>query len=159
MVWGSNPGREEIFRTCTDRPWGPPSLLYNGYRVFLGGKERPGCDADHSSSSSAVVKKVQSLSACTRVHCTFTLQVKYFLMIMSTFIYIYIQYMNIKDSCVQRTVKGKHLENFVHLKYRGPQLEKVSYYTVWKPVLFFNIMYRGDVWSWCFAVDVGGFHS
>ena len=29
-----------------DRPWGPPSLLYNGYRVFPGGKERPGRDAD-----------------------------------------------------------------------------------------------------------------
>jgi len=28
----------EIFRTCPDRPWGPPSLLYNGYRVFLGDK-------------------------------------------------------------------------------------------------------------------------
>jgi hypothetical protein len=25
----------EIFRTSPDRPWGPPSLLYNGYRVFL----------------------------------------------------------------------------------------------------------------------------
>ena len=24
----------EIFRTCPDRPWGPPSLLYNRYRVF-----------------------------------------------------------------------------------------------------------------------------
>ena len=24
----------EIFRTCPDRPWGPLSLLYNGYRVF-----------------------------------------------------------------------------------------------------------------------------
>jgi len=38
----------EIFRTCRDRPWGPPSLLYNGYRVFPGGKERPGRDADPS---------------------------------------------------------------------------------------------------------------
>ena len=28
----------EIFRIRTDRPWGPPSLLYNWYRVFLGGK-------------------------------------------------------------------------------------------------------------------------
>jgi hypothetical protein len=28
----------EIFRTRPDRPWGPPSLLYNGYRVFPGGK-------------------------------------------------------------------------------------------------------------------------
>jgi hypothetical protein len=30
----------DIFRTCPDRPWGPPSLLYNGYRVFPGGKVR-----------------------------------------------------------------------------------------------------------------------
>ena len=29
----------EIFRTCPDRPWGPPNLLYNGYRVFPGGEE------------------------------------------------------------------------------------------------------------------------
>jgi hypothetical protein len=27
----------EIFHTCPDRPCGPPSLLYNGYRVFPGG--------------------------------------------------------------------------------------------------------------------------
>ena len=37
-VWGSNSGWSEIFRTCPDRPWGPPSLLYNGYRVFPGVK-------------------------------------------------------------------------------------------------------------------------
>jgi len=29
MVWGLNPGGGEIFRTCPDWPWGPPSLLYN----------------------------------------------------------------------------------------------------------------------------------
>jgi hypothetical protein len=34
----SNPGAGEIFRTRPDRPWGPPCLLYNGYRVFPGGK-------------------------------------------------------------------------------------------------------------------------
>ena len=39
-------------------PWGPPSLLYNGYRVFSGGKERPGRDAYPSPPSSAVVMKV-----------------------------------------------------------------------------------------------------
>jgi len=33
---GSNPGGGKIFRTCPDRPWGPPSLLYNGYQVFPG---------------------------------------------------------------------------------------------------------------------------
>jgi len=47
----------EIFRTCPDRPWGPSSLLYNGYRVFPGGKERPGRDADPSLPSNAVVMK------------------------------------------------------------------------------------------------------
>ena len=31
--WG-----DEIFRTHPDWLWGPPSLLYNGYRVFSGGK-------------------------------------------------------------------------------------------------------------------------
>ena len=46
---GSNPCGGEIFRTCPDRHWGPPSLLYNGYWRFSGGKERPVCDADPSS--------------------------------------------------------------------------------------------------------------
>jgi len=54
---GIDPGGGEIFRTCPDRPWGPPSLLYNGYRVFPGGKGRPGRDAGPSPPSSAVVKK------------------------------------------------------------------------------------------------------
>jgi hypothetical protein len=36
----------EIFHTCPDQTWGPPSLLYNGYRVFPGGKEWQGSDAD-----------------------------------------------------------------------------------------------------------------
>jgi len=56
-VRGSNPGVGEIFRTCQDRPWGPPSLLNNGYRLFPGGKERPGRDADPSPPSSVVVIK------------------------------------------------------------------------------------------------------
>jgi hypothetical protein len=30
--------RGEFFRTRSNRTWGPPSLLYNGYRVFPGGK-------------------------------------------------------------------------------------------------------------------------
>ena len=33
-----NPDGGEIFRPRTEPPWGPPSLLYNGYQVFLGGK-------------------------------------------------------------------------------------------------------------------------
>jgi len=51
---GSNPSRDDIFGR-SDRPWGPPSLLYNGYRVFTGGKVRPGRAADHSPPSSAAV--------------------------------------------------------------------------------------------------------
>jgi len=54
MVWGLNPGGGKIFYTCPDRPWGPPSLLYDGYRVFPGGKERPGHDADPLPPSSAI---------------------------------------------------------------------------------------------------------
>ena len=83
-VRGSNPGGGEIFRTCPDRPWGPASLLYNGYRFFPGGKERPGRDADPSPLlmpwswkgraipllSLWAVRPVQSLSGCTRVHFT-----------------------------------------------------------------------------------------
>ena len=30
------PVGDEIFRTRPDRPWGPPSLLHNVYRVFPG---------------------------------------------------------------------------------------------------------------------------
>jgi hypothetical protein len=42
----------------TDRLWGPPSLLYNGYRGVLspGVKARPGRDADHSPPSSVEVE-------------------------------------------------------------------------------------------------------
>jgi hypothetical protein len=40
-----------------DRPLGPPSLLYNGYWVFAGGRKRSRRDADPSPTSSAEVKK------------------------------------------------------------------------------------------------------
>jgi len=56
-VRGANPGGGEVFRTCPDRPWGQPNLLYNVCRVFPGAKERPGRDADPSPPSSAVVMK------------------------------------------------------------------------------------------------------
>ena len=37
----------EIFRTRPDRPWGPPSLLYNGYTGSFLGLKRPGRGADN----------------------------------------------------------------------------------------------------------------
>ena len=70
-----------ILSICPDRPWGPPSLLYNGYRVFPRVKERPGRDADPSPPSSAVVKKEQSYTstppmgrrACTEPECLYVI--------------------------------------------------------------------------------------
>jgi len=69
----------DIFRTCSDRPWGPPSLLYNGFRVFPMGKERPGREADPSPPSSDVVMKELSYTstppmgrtACTEPECLY----------------------------------------------------------------------------------------
>jgi len=55
-VRGSNAGGGEIFPTRPDWPWGPPSLLYSGYRVFPGVK-RSGCGVDHPPLSSAEVKE------------------------------------------------------------------------------------------------------
>ena len=37
----------EIFRNCPDRPWGPHSLLYNGYRVTFPRVKRPGRGVEH----------------------------------------------------------------------------------------------------------------
>jgi len=48
------------FKICFDKAMkrrGPHSPLYNEYRVFPGGKERPRLDADPSPPSSAVVMK------------------------------------------------------------------------------------------------------
>ena len=61
-VPGSNPGGAR-FSTRPDRPWGPPSLLYNGCRVFPGGKVRPGCAAGHSLPSSDVIVEEQSYTS------------------------------------------------------------------------------------------------
>ena len=51
----SNPGGGEISCARPDRPWGPPSLLYNGYRVSFPGVKR--CGIYHPPSSSAEVKE------------------------------------------------------------------------------------------------------
>ena len=75
----------EIFRTCPDRPWGPPGLLYNRYRVFPGVKSvrRVTLTPHHllvpwSRKSRAIpllplwaVRPVQCVSACKRVHFIF----------------------------------------------------------------------------------------
>jgi len=77
----------EISHTCSDRPWGPRSLLYNGYRVFPGIKSGRGVTLtphpillpwSRKSIAKPVlpllaVRPVQSLSASTRVHFTLPL--------------------------------------------------------------------------------------
>jgi len=58
MLRGSNPGGMEIFRTCPDRPWGPPSLLYNGYRAFPGDKAAGSWRWPPTPSSAEVKERV-----------------------------------------------------------------------------------------------------
>jgi len=41
------------------RPWGPPSLLYNGYRVFLGGRGGQGVGLTPTPSSAEVLERVE----------------------------------------------------------------------------------------------------
>ena len=55
-VRGSNPGGGQLLCTCPDQPWGPPSLLYNGYWVLPGVKQ-PGHGIDHPFPSSTEVKE------------------------------------------------------------------------------------------------------
>jgi hypothetical protein len=89
-----NPGGGEIFRIGPDRPWAPPSLLHNGYRVFPGGKEQPGRDADPSSLSSAVVIKEYTYTSTPpmgRTACTET----QFLYKGALYLYLYPHYINI----------------------------------------------------------------
>jgi len=60
----SNPGGGEIFRTCPDRPWGPPSLLYNGYRIFPGVKQ-PARDVEHPPHLAPRLKREHSYTSTT----------------------------------------------------------------------------------------------
>jgi len=78
-------GWGQIFRTCPDRPWCPPSLQYKGYRVFPGVKSGRGVTLTHHlllmlwlRKSRAIpllplwaVRTVQSFRFCTRVHFHF----------------------------------------------------------------------------------------
>ena len=54
---GSNRGGDEIFRTRSDQPWGPVSLLYSGYRVSLPRVKRPGRGVNHPSTLAPRLKK------------------------------------------------------------------------------------------------------
>jgi hypothetical protein len=51
----------EIFRARPDRPCGPPSLLYNGYRVFPVGKAARGVTLTIHPPFGAEVKEIVEL--------------------------------------------------------------------------------------------------
>jgi len=51
----------EIFRSCPDRLWNPPSLIYNGYRLFPGGKVAGAWPWPPTPPSSAEVKEIAEL--------------------------------------------------------------------------------------------------
>jgi len=52
-----------IFCARPDQPWGPPSLLYNGYRISFTGLKRPGRGVNHPPRSNAEVKKEWSYTS------------------------------------------------------------------------------------------------
>jgi hypothetical protein len=54
-----NPGGDKIFRNRPDRPWCPPSLLYNGYRIFPGGKAAGSWRWLPTTSSAEVKERVE----------------------------------------------------------------------------------------------------
>jgi hypothetical protein len=58
-VRGSNLGGGVIFRTRPHRPWGPPSLLHNWYRVIPRGKAAEAWHWRPISSSAEVKERVQ----------------------------------------------------------------------------------------------------
>ena len=62
MARGSTLGGSEIFRTRPDWPWVPPSLLYNGYRVFPGSKAA-WASFHHPPPSRVMLKKENSYTS------------------------------------------------------------------------------------------------
>jgi hypothetical protein len=59
------PVEGEILRTSLYRLWGPPSLLYNGYRVSFSGVKQTRRDVNHLSLSNAEVKESVELYICS----------------------------------------------------------------------------------------------
>ena len=131
-VWGSNPGEGEIFLTCPDRPWGPRSLLYNGYRLFPGGKGGRGVTltphpilVPWSRKSRAIpllplwaVRPVQSLSACTRVYFTFTYMFRWLLLPSSGYVQKVCVHTRLTLNGVLKSwSKGKETDNKLILTY------------------------------------------
>ena len=73
----------ETLRTRPDRPWGPPSFLYNGHRISFLGVKRPERGVGDPPPSGAEVKESRAIPllpiwafvACYRVNCAFYLYI------------------------------------------------------------------------------------
>jgi len=96
---------DEIFRTPPDRPWGPPSFLYNGYQVSLAEVKPPGGGVDHPTPSSADVKETVELYLYLYISLYFLILAKhsqfiplqnvvYFITLLFLFHKIFIFYIN-----------------------------------------------------------------
>ena len=103
------------YSALSDRPWGPPSLLLNGYRVFPGGKVRPGRVADHIPRSSAAVMEEQSYTSTHPLGHTGPVTVVLYLLLYQLFttgtphlkVAMYLECLDQRfPSCAPRSPKG-----------------------------------------------------
>ena len=81
MAWtvgGSNSGGGEIFRTCPDQSWGPPCLLYSGYRVCFPGVKRPESGVNYPPLSTYEVKERVDLNLYTHSGPSWTVERRIF---------------------------------------------------------------------------------
>jgi hypothetical protein len=67
LLWSGDriPVGGKIFCTCPDQPWGPPSLLYNGYQVSFPGVKQPGRAIVHPPPSRAEAEGRAELYICS----------------------------------------------------------------------------------------------
>ena len=80
------------FSTRPDRPWGPPSLLYSGYRIYLGGRCGRGVRlTPHPHLVLKVLEKIRAVSllnlrACVAYKKGENLPILLFRLLLSLFI-------------------------------------------------------------------------
>jgi hypothetical protein len=72
-----------IFRTRPGRPWCPPSLLYNAYRVFFAGVKRPERGVDHPPHLLPRLKKEKSYTSTPSLGLRGLLEVELYLYLYS----------------------------------------------------------------------------
>jgi len=148
----------EIFRTCPDRPWGSPSLLYNRYRVFPGGKERPGRDADPSPLLVPLVMEEYSYTstppmdrtACTEPQYLYKgalFRSGYRVVLLGPNIRIMVFWtsdgseVTVYCTCKtksSRPIKFNAVKNDTFFSHLNLRLQKLCIYSIWQYILLFR---------------------